>query len=149
IDFWGWPPFPHGGTILLLVVIIAAGSSLFAAPAMNSRQRQLLVTAAMLMVSVPFALFVLSRFAPVSYWASRQMIGSAAMFAIVIAVGVTHRKGILRSCAIVSMFACVLLSSWSSSPIAMHPAWDRVAMSAVAQCQDCRIVTFEPWVADP
>lgn len=148
IELCGWPPFPHGGAILLLAIVIALAGVLIAAFAVAD-ERRILLTSTALALSVPSALFVLSWVAPNSYWAPRQMIGSAAMFSVVIAAGLARCTPVLRSCASIVLLGCVGFASWLTPPEAQRPAWDRVAETATEQCRDCRVVAFEPWVSNP
>src|SRR5262249_42315416 len=88
VEIFGWLNI-SGSTRYLLLVFCMTLSSIVFAKSLAVCDRKLLATFAAMAVLGPVVAFVVSRWGPISIWASRQLIGSAIFMFCLLGIGLS------------------------------------------------------------
>lgn len=146
VELFGWLPLKGSTRFLLLA------SALLILPILVQYRRvdwSKVFFLTFLGLSPPLALLALSRLAPVSVWATRQLIGSAVFLICLVGLGMSfHRRGVGVGLGLVLVLWCVL-SLPEGFPARKIPPWRDVVALVHEKCPSCQIVGSENWIIQP
>ena len=147
VSIFGWLPL-HGSTrILIFLTVIAISSLILHYKSVNKLTLLLLGSMGLL---GPLALYLVSVFGPISFWATRQLIGSAIFLVCLLGIAIDcHRPLVAWSLAILLLTWCVI-GLPDAFPKHSKPPWRQVASLVNKDCNDtCQVVAAEGWISVP
>jgi len=148
-SFLGWINLRHASILLYLLMLLALYGliSRFATQTTDTKKHTLLL--AILALSVPVSLYILSVVSGTSYWAGRQMIGSSAAAMLLVGAGVSFLPSTMRYATFTMLTLWATLASYLGKPAVMGPAWREIASDIQKRYPGRPLVVSEEWCASP
>jgi hypothetical protein len=148
-SFLGWINLRHASILLYLLVLLALYGLIFRFAMQNTDAKRLTLSLAILTLSVPISLYILSEVSGTSYWADRQMIGSAAAAMFLIGAGVSSLPSKTRGTTFLLLAGWAILASCLSKPAVMGPAWREIASDIQKKYPGRPLAVSEGWCGKP
>lgn len=141
-ELFGWLPFRGTTRLVLLISAFVLGAVVLSYRSLHKKHIALL---AGMMLFPPFSAFAASYLAPVSIWATRQLIGSAIFVFCLLGVGLSLQR---RWIALLlgSVLSCWMLLTVSQGfPNFEQPDWKTIAAEVREKCASCGLVVEEKY----